>query len=43
MEVRYWSLWKRRWAPVGLFGQTVAPLDEALHIIASEPIFWVAM
>ena len=43
MEVRYWSLWKRRWAPVGPFGQTVAPLDEALHIIASEPIFWVAM
>ena len=21
MEVRYWSLWKRRWAPVGPFGQ----------------------
>jgi hypothetical protein len=23
MEVRYWSLWKQRWAPVGPFGQTV--------------------
>jgi hypothetical protein len=27
--------------PVGPFGRTVAPLDKALRIIASEPIFWV--
>jgi hypothetical protein len=43
MEIFYWSLWKQRWAPVGPFGQTVVPLDEALRIIAGEPIFWVGM
>ena len=43
MEILYWSLWKQRWAPVGPFGQTVVPLDEALRIIAGEPIFWVGM
>jgi hypothetical protein len=32
MEILYWSLKS---------GQTVVPLDEALQIIASEPIFWV--
>jgi hypothetical protein len=32
---------KGRWAAVGPFGQTVVPLDEALQIIGSEPIFWV--
>jgi hypothetical protein len=32
---------KERWAAVGPFGQTVVPLDEALQIIASEPIFRV--
>jgi hypothetical protein len=42
MEIFYWS-WKQRWAPVGPFGGTVAPLDEALHIIAHEPIFWAGM
>jgi hypothetical protein len=41
MEILYWSLWKERWAAVGPFGQTVVPLNEALQIIASEPIFWV--
>lgn len=41
MEILYWSLWKQRWAAVGPFGSTVVPLDEALRIIASEPIFWV--
>jgi hypothetical protein len=39
MEILYWS-WKQRWAPVGPFGGTAAPLDEALDIIAHEPIFW---
>ena len=43
MEILYWSLWKQHWAPVGPFGRTVAPLDQALHIIALEPIFWVGM
>jgi hypothetical protein len=43
MEIFYWSLWKERWRPVGPFGQTVAPLDEALDIIAGEPIFWVGI
>ena len=37
MEILYWSLWKQHWAPVG----AVAPLDKALRIIASEPIFWL--
>jgi len=40
MEIFYWSLRKQHWAPVGPFGRTVAPLDKALRIIASEPIFW---
>jgi hypothetical protein len=40
MEILYWFI-KERWAAVGPFGQTVVPLDEALQIIASEPIFWV--
>jgi hypothetical protein len=40
MEILYWSLWKQHWARVGPFGRTVAPLDKALRIIASEPIFW---
>jgi len=43
MEILYWSLWKQRWAAVGPFGSTVVPLDEALRIIAAEPIFWVGM
>jgi hypothetical protein len=33
----------RRKVAVGPFGQTVVPLDEALRIIAGEPIFWVGM
>ena len=41
MEIFYWTLRKQHWAPVGPFGRTVAPLDKALRIIASEPIFWV--
>jgi len=40
VEILYWSSWKQHWAPVGPFGRTVAPLDKALRIIASEPIFW---
>jgi len=43
MEVLYWSLWRERWAAVGPFGSTIVPLDEALHIIAHEPIFWVGL
>jgi hypothetical protein len=41
MEILYWSLWKQRWTAVGPFGCTVVPLDEALRVIAGEPIFWV--
>jgi hypothetical protein len=43
MEILYWSLCKERWAAVGPFGCTIVPLDEALHIIAAEPIFWVGL
>ena len=43
MEILYWSSWKQHWAPVGPFGRTVAPLDEALRIIAFEPIFWAGL
>ena len=43
MEILYWSLWKQHWAAVGPFGCTVVALDEALQIIASEPIFWVGI
>ena len=43
MELFYWSLRKERWRPVGPFGQTIVPLNEALHIIAGEPIFWVGI
>ncbi len=43
MEILYWSLWRERWAAVGPFGRTVVPFNEALRIIAAEPIFWVGM
>jgi len=43
MEILYWSSWKQHWAAVGPFGRTVAPLDEALRIIACEPIFWAGI
>ena len=43
MEIFYWSAWKQRWAPVGPFGRTVEPLDEALDIIAHEAIFWAGL
>ena len=43
MEILYWSSWKQHWAPVGPFGRTVAPIDEALRIIAFEPIFWAGL
>ena len=39
-EIFYWSSWKQRWAPVGPFGRTAAPIEKDLRIIASEPIFW---
>jgi hypothetical protein len=41
IEILYWSSRKQHWAPVDPFGCTVVPLDEALRIIAQEPIFWV--
>ena len=41
MEIFYWSLWRDRWSPVGPFGSTVVPLNEALRIIDAEPIFAV--
>ena len=43
MEILYWSSRKERWAAVGPFGSTIVPLDEALRIIADEPIFWVGI
>jgi hypothetical protein len=43
MEILYWSLWKERWVAAGPFGRTVVPLDEALRIIAFEPIFWAGI
>jgi hypothetical protein len=43
LEIFYWSSWKQRWAPVGPFGRTAAPIDQALRIIAFEPIFWAGI
>ena len=43
MEILHWSSWKERWAPAGPFGGTILPLDEALAVIAHEPIFWAAV
>jgi len=40
VEVLYWSAWKERWTAAGPFGQTVLPIEEALHVIAHEDIFW---
>ena len=40
VEVLYWSAWKKRWMAVGPFGKTVLPVDDALHLIAYEDIFW---
>jgi len=41
VEVLYWSAWQERWAVTGPFGRTILPIDEALHFIAQEDIFWV--
>jgi hypothetical protein len=41
VEVLYWSVSKERWTAAGPFGRTVLPVDEALHFIAHEDIFWV--
>jgi hypothetical protein len=41
VEILCWSAWKERWAATGPFGRTVLPVDEALHFIAHEDIFWV--
>ena len=40
VEVLYWSAWKKRWTAVGPFGRTILPVDDALHLIAHEDIFW---
>jgi hypothetical protein len=40
-EALYWSLWKERWASTGPLGRTILPVDDALHFIAHEDIFWV--
>lgn len=41
VEVFYWSALHERWAATGPFGRTILPIDEALHFIAQEDIFWV--
>ena len=41
VEILYWSAWKERWTAAGPFGKTVLSLDDALHLIAHEDIFWV--
>ena len=43
LEIFYWSSWKQRWMPAGPFGRAAAPIDEALRIIAGEPIFWAGV
>jgi hypothetical protein len=40
-EVLYWSLWKEPWTAAGPFGRTILSIDDALHFIAHEDIFWV--
>jgi hypothetical protein len=40
VEILYWSTWKERWAATGPFGRTILPVDDALHFIAHEDIFW---
>jgi hypothetical protein len=30
-----------RWAATGPFGRTILPIDDALHFVAQEDIFWV--
>jgi hypothetical protein len=41
-DILYWSLWKERWVPFGLFGGPAATIDEALRVIAKASIFWVS-
>jgi hypothetical protein len=43
VELLYWSLGKQGWAPFGPFGKTVVPLEDALHIIAANSIFWAVL
>jgi hypothetical protein len=40
-DILYWSLWKERWVPFGLFGRPAATIDEALRVIADASVFWV--
>ena len=41
VEVLYWSALHERWAATGPFGRTILPIDDALHFIAQEDMFWV--
>jgi hypothetical protein len=43
VDILYWSLWKERWAPFGPFGRTVAPVEQAVRIIAEASIFWAGV
>ena len=42
VEVLYWSLWKERWVPFGLFGGPPATIDQALRVIANASVFGVS-
>jgi hypothetical protein len=42
VEILYWSAWKQRWTATGPFGRTILSIDDALHFIAHEDIFWAA-
>jgi hypothetical protein len=41
-EVLYWSPFRERWLPVGMFGGMVLSLRDALEFIAKDPMdcFW---
>lgn len=39
MRVLYWSH-RDRWADAALLGGIILPLDDALELIAKEPVFW---
>lgn len=39
MRVQYWSH-RGKWSDHAPLGSTILPLDEALDLIANEPMFW---
>jgi hypothetical protein len=41
VEILWWR--RERWGPFGPFGRTVLPLNDALTLIVSEPVFWIAV